>query len=121
MSFNALIVNKDDEGKTLTYPTCAKGDKGFCDACKNDWECLSKRCVTKNNELFCAQPNPCTKGGEGDDCPYGGQATYCVSSNKGMVCAPPLAHHCHGFKACLHALCGPDDVCSNGLCKPKTP
>ena len=115
------IVGKDDEGKTITYPTCAKGDKGFCDACQHDWECLSKRCVTKNNESFCAQPNPCTKGGEADDCPYGGRATYCVSSNKGMVCAPPLAHHCHGFKACLHALCGPDETCNNGLCKAKSP
>ena len=115
------IVGKDDDGKTITYPTCAKGDKGFCDACEHDWECLSKRCVNKNNESYCAQPNPCSKGGEAEDCPYGGVATFCVSSNKGMVCAPPLAHHCHGFKSCLHALCSKNEVCDNGLCKSAPP
>lgn len=115
------IIGKDKEGKAVTYPTCAKGDKAFCDACSADYECASKRCVTKNNEKFCAQAGTCTKASEASDCPYGGQATFCVDSNKGMVCVPPLAYHCHGFKACLHALCGANDVCDNGICKPKAP
>jgi hypothetical protein len=111
------ITGKTKEGVIKTYPTCAKGTKSFCDACVGDFECASGRCATKNNEQFCAQPGPCTKESEAADCPYGGQATFCVDSNKGSLCAPPLSHHCHGFKACMHALCNHEETCDNGICK----
>ena len=101
-------------------PTCIAGTKGFCDACEEDWECVSGRCATKNDKKFCAQVGTCAKESEKTDCPYGDQdATFCVPSNKGMICAPAPLFNCHGYKACLSHPCGVDELCDDGLCKAK--
>ncbi len=99
--------------------TCAKGDKGYCDACDHSYECASNRCATKNGKKFCAQPNPCTKATEAADCPYGGEATFCAQSDVGMICVPPTSWNCQGFKACLGHQCKADQVCVNGICTVK--
>jgi len=102
--------------------TCAKGDKGYCDACTADYECASNRCATKNGQTFCVQPKPCEKANEATDCPYGGVdgATQCVPANDGgMICSPPPAWGCQGFKACLGHPCMSSEVCVSGLCLPK--
>lgn len=110
-------VATDTGAKLLA--TCAAGAKGFCDACADDWECASGRCATKEGKTFCASAKVCNKDTEAADCPYGGVATFCVPSNKGNICAPPIAQHCHGYKACLTHPCGADERCDNGVCKVK--
>jgi hypothetical protein len=99
------------------FPTCAKGNKLFCDACTYHFECASARCASKGGDKFCVEPEPCASNA---DCPYGGEATFCVpSEDSGKICAPPIALHCHGYKACLGHICGGDEVCDNGLCKKR--
>ena len=110
------IQTKNGPGEQLV-PTCVAGKKGFCDACEEDWQCGSGRCVTKNEKKFCAQGGPCTKATEIEDCPYGGQATFCVPAGDSNVCAPPPAFNCHGYKACLSHPCGGDEHCDSGICK----
>ena len=102
-------------------PTCAKGDKGFCDSCTANYECASNRCANHNDKKFCVEPAPCDKQNESTDCPYGGVdgATQCVPTDVGMACAPPPAWGCQGFKLCLGHPCTASQVCTNGLCKPK--
>jgi len=111
------VISSTGRGPPKSLPTCGAGSKGFCDACEENWQCASGRCVTKNGKKFCAQKGNCSKSSEATDCPYGGQATFCVPSDKGNVCAPPPAFHCHGYKACLSHPCGGGEVCDNGLCK----
>jgi hypothetical protein len=94
--------------------TCAKGDKGFCDECQEDYQCASKRCVAKDGEKFCAEAKPCAGN---SDCPYGGEATFCVPTDKGPACAPPPAFHCQGFKICLGHACASNETCNNGICQ----
>ena len=96
--------------------TCAKGDKGFCEPCSADYECASKRCASKNGEKYCVAPTPCTGP---KDCPYGGEATFCVPSDngKGQICAPPLSWGCQGYLTCLAHPCDSDEVCVAGQCK----
>ncbi len=116
---------KTTPGKGLCYKsiagklvaTCAKGDKGFCDSCAHDWECASNRCASKDSKSFCVQPNPCDKTTEAKDCPYGGEATFCVPSSVGNICSPPPAYGCQGFKGCMGHACGNGEVCDNGVCK----
>lgn len=98
--------------------TCAKGDKGFCEPCTADYECLSGRCALKNGKKFCVEPSPCKSN---KDCPHGGEATACVPSDngKGTICAPPLSWGCQGYLACLSVNCGPDETCMSGVCKKK--
>lgn len=107
--------------KTPAKPvaTCAKGDKGYCDACNQDWECASSRCASKNGMKFCVEPTPCSKATEGKDCPYGGYATFCVPTDKGMACVPPPNSNCQGYKSCLGHDCAADEACDNGICKKK--
>jgi hypothetical protein len=96
--------------------TCAKGDKGFCEPCNADYECASARCASKNGEKYCVAPTPCTGP---KDCPYGGEATFCVPSDngKGMICAPPLSWGCQGYLTCLAHACASDEICVAGQCK----
>lgn len=96
--------------------TCAKGDRGFCEPCNADYECASGRCASKNGEKFCVAPTPCSGP---KDCPYGGEATFCVPSDngKGMICAPPLSWGCQGYLTCLAHACASDEVCVAGQCK----
>ncbi len=96
-------------------PSCTAGMKGFCDACSADWQCASGRCATKNGESFCAQPGTCTKETEKTDCPPG---TFCVPTSAGQACAPAPAFKCQLWKACLASLCGANEICIDGLCKP---
>ena len=98
-------------------PSCSAGTKGFCDPCTDDWQCASNRCATKNDKRFCVQPTPCNKDKEGEDCPLGGVATFCVPSSSGNICAPPPAFNCHGYMACFSHPCGPSEQCVNGICK----
>lgn len=102
-----------------TIATCAKGDKGYCDACDQNYECASGRCASKNDKKFCAEPTPCSPATQAADCPYGGEATFCVPADVGFVCAPPPAYNCQGFKACLGHQCQGSQVCDNGICKAK--
>ncbi len=99
-----------------TIATCAKSDKGFCEPCAADYECLSGRCALKNGKKFCVEPVPCTAN---KDCPHGGEATACVPSDngKGTICAPPLSWGCQGYLACLGLNCEPGEKCVAGLCK----
>jgi hypothetical protein len=99
--------------------TCAKGDKGYCDACDENYECASNRCASKLGKKFCAEPMPCEKATEASDCPYGGEATYCVPADVGNICAPPPSYNCQGFKACLGHPCQDTQECDNGICKSK--
>lgn len=99
------------DGKAI--PTCSAGLKGYCDACSEDWQCASGRCVTKE-EKFCAQPGSCSKETEKQDCPAG---TACVPSQQGQACVPPLAYKCHLWKACMSKPCGADEVCDDGVCR----
>ncbi|MSQ84189.1 MAG: hypothetical protein EXR77_15120 [Myxococcales bacterium] len=96
--------------------TCAKGDKGFCEPCGADHECLSGRCALKNGKKFCVEPTPC-QGNK--DCPHGGVATGCVPSDngKGTICSPPLSWGCQGYLACLAVNCNAGETCVAGLCK----
>lgn len=117
--FCARKVPNEDPKKADTYvQTCAKDKRIYCDLCSADWQCASGRCATANGQSFCAQPTPCAKDNETKDCAEG---TFCIGSDKGMICAPPLAWKCQGFKACLGKVspCGAKEVCDNGLCKPK--
>ncbi|MFZ4577031.1 MAG: hypothetical protein ACOYOB_01445 [Myxococcota bacterium] len=99
--------------------TCQGGDKGYCDHCDEAWECGSRRCATKEGESFCVQPGSCTPQTAAKDCPYASEgATFCVPSDIGMICAPPIAFQCLGFKACLTHICPDGTSCVNGLCKP---
>ena len=103
----------------VTYiQTCGKSGRIYCDTCDADWQCASGKCATVNDQAFCAEPTECVKANETKDCAEG---TFCVPSNKGQVCAPPASWKCQGFKACLGkaAPCGSNEVCDNGLCKPK--
>lgn len=104
--------------KDQLVATCAKGDKGYCDACTAHYECASNRCAEKNGKKFCAEPKACTGH---QDCPYGNEATFCVPSQNGIgnICAPPISWHCQGYKACLGHACESNQVCDNGLCKAK--
>ena len=97
-----------------SVPTCSKGDKGFCEPCNADYDCASGRCASKNGEKFCVAPTACTGP---KDCPYGGEATFCVPSDKGMICAPPLAWGCQGYLTCLAHACENGEVCVAGQCK----
>jgi len=116
------FVCKAESGKGFCFKqvkeelvaTCAKGDKGYCDACTVGYECASGRCASKNGKKFCVQPQPC-KGNA--DCPYGGEATFCVPSDVGQICAPPPSWHCQGYKACLGHSCASNQTCDNGICK----
>lgn len=111
-------IATDANGKDVLLPTCIAASKGYCDACESDWQCASGRCATKNDKKFCAQIGTCTKQTEKEDCPYATQdATFCVPSNKGQICAPSPAFNCHGYKACLSHPCGADERCDDGLCK----
>ncbi|MCO4760784.1 MAG: hypothetical protein KC502_04725 [Myxococcales bacterium] len=98
-------------------PSCSVATRGYCDPCVDDWQCASNRCATKNNKSFCVQKEPCSKDSEGEDCPLGGVATFCVPSSKGTICAPPPAFNCHGYMACFSHPCGANESCINGECK----
>jgi hypothetical protein len=107
---------KDDTGKDALVATCAKGDKGYCDACNAHYECASGKCVSKEGKKFCGLPSACATNA---DCPYGGEGTFCVPTNVGNNCAPPIGWHCTGYKACLKPGCKPNETCDNGICKAK--
>jgi hypothetical protein len=94
--------------------TCALGNKQYCESCKNNYECASSRCALKNGSSFCAHPTACTSN---NDCPYGGEATFCVpSDNVGTICSPPISWGCMGFLACLGHPCGAEQTCVQGMC-----
>lgn len=123
----ACVAQKTTPGKGLCWKTtplkpvatCAKGDKGYCDACSQDWQCASSRCASKNGMKFCVEPKPCAKETEAVDCPYGGEATFCAPTDKGDACVPPTKYNCQGFKSCLGHACADDETCDNGICKMK--
>ena len=94
-------------------PTCTAGRKNYCDACSADWQCASGRCVSKNNESFCAQPGTCSKASELTDCPLG---TFCVPTSDGLACAPAPLLRCHNWKACLSHPCSGNEQCDDGHC-----
>jgi len=101
-------------------PTCTAGSKGYCDPCTKDLDCASGKCISKNNEKFCALASTCTKATEITDCPYGGDATFCVPvESGGLSCVPPLASGCQGFKSCKDHPCAGNETCDHGLCVPK--
>jgi hypothetical protein len=116
-----LVPDADPKKPAAYVQTCAKSNRGYCDSCTDDWQCGSGRCATTSAEIkqtLCAEATPCTKENETKDCPDG---TFCVPSNKGMMCAPPPSWKCQGYKACLGKTipCGSSEVCLDGLCKPK--
>ncbi len=94
-------------------PTCTAGRKNYCDACSANWQCASGRCVSKNNESFCAQPGTCSKASELTDCPLG---TFCVPTSDGLACAPAPLLRCHNWKACLSHPCSGGEQCEDGHC-----
>lgn len=95
--------------------TCALGTKQFCESCKANYECASGRCALKNGASYCAHPSACTSN---NDCPYGGEATFCVPSDNGVgaICAPPISWGCMGFLSCLGHPCNADQKCVKGQC-----
>lgn len=101
----------DIGGKAI--PTCSAGKKQYCDICTANWQCASNRCVSKNDESFCAQPGTCSKASELTDCPPG---TACVPTSDGLACTPPLQTRCHLWKACSNHPCGANQACVDGLC-----
>lgn len=115
--FCARFVADPDPKKAGSYvQTCESDNRLYCDQCGADWQCASGRCATVNGQAFCAEPSPCSKDNETKDCAPG---TFCVPSDKGMVCAPPNSWKCQGFKACLGNPCGSNQTCDNGVCKNK--
>ena len=113
-----LVPNADPKKPAAYVQTCAKASRGFCDPCTDDWQCASNRCATSAGQSFCVEPTPCVKENETKDCADG---TFCVPSDKGMICAPPPSWKCQGYKACLGKTipCGSSEVCLDGLCKAK--
>ena len=113
-----LVPDADPKKPAVYVQTCAKASRGYCDPCTDDWQCASSRCATTAGQSFCVEPTACVKANETKDCADG---TFCVPSDKGMICAPPPSWKCQGYKACLGKTfpCNNTEVCSDGLCKPK--